>query len=91
MPKNNFIFVVLFFPIVLGGCVTTQKAADEQARDSYWLAQSDATKQLYESKKELQKLQTNQNQRRIMYYPVPVENPTNMNVVPHNVIIPVEK
>ncbi len=95
MRTNHHITVTasLLLPIVLllSGCMTTQKAANEQARDAYWLAQSDATKQLHESKKALQKLQTAQPPRQIMYYSVPVENPPGMNAVPHTVVIPVEK
>jgi Tfp pilus assembly protein PilN len=94
LPNSNIILsalLVLFPAALLCGCVTTKKAANEQARDAYWLAQSDATKQLFAAKEELQKLQTNQHQRKVMYYSVPVENPAGMNIVPHDVVIPVEK
>jgi Tfp pilus assembly protein PilN len=94
LPTHNLTISVtlLLFPLVLlCGCMTPQKSANEQSRDAYWLAQSDATKQLYAAKQELQKLQKNNNQRQTMYYSVPIENPDGMNMVPHEVVIPVEK
>lgn len=91
--RKVYPILLFMFPatLLLSGCMTTQKATNEQARDAYWLAQSDATKQLYESKKALQKLQTAPPPRPVTYYAVPVENPPGMNAVPHNVVIPVEK
>ena len=82
--------LLLLFPVALCGCMTTQKAANEQARDAYWLGQSDATKQLYFAKEGTQK-PTPEQQRNVQYYAIPVEPVPGVKEVPHNVVIPVEK
>jgi len=90
---GQIVIGIIFMSFVLftmTGCVTTQKSANEQARDAYWLGQSDATKQLYFAKESTQQ-PPKEPQRNVQYYAIPVEPVPGVKEVPHNVVIPVEK